>query len=76
MTVDLPVVNIGDTVEHCMNLMNSHRTRYLLAYENNRFAGVITIHDLLRQVITNKEAVFDQTLAEKLLDHEEGMKIY
>jgi signal-transduction protein with cAMP-binding, CBS, and nucleotidyltransferase domain len=76
MTVDLPMVNTGDTVEHCMNLMNSHRTRYLLAFENNRFAGVITIHDLLRQVITSKEAVFDHTLAEKLLDHEEGMKIY
>jgi signal-transduction protein with cAMP-binding, CBS, and nucleotidyltransferase domain len=31
MTVDLPVVQLTDTVEHCMNIMNLHKTRYLLA---------------------------------------------
>lgn len=76
MTVDLPVVELSDTVEHCMNLMNSHRTRYLVAYDKKDFAGVITIHDLLRQVIVSKEKVFDHSLAEKLLDQEESGKIY
>ena len=76
MTVDLPVVETTDTVEHCMNLMNTYKSRYLLAYEEQQFAGVITIHDLLRQVISSKEAVFDNTLAEKLLDHEERGKVY
>ena len=76
MTVDLPMVETTNTVEHCMNLMNVHKTRYLLAYDDQRFAGVITIHDLLRQVIAGKQDVFDNTLAEKLLDHEESGKIY
>jgi signal-transduction protein with cAMP-binding, CBS, and nucleotidyltransferase domain len=76
MTVDLPVVEITDTVEHCMNMMNLHKSRYLLAYDDQHFAGVITIHDLLRQVIISKEAVFDHSVAEKLLDHDEGGKIY
>jgi signal-transduction protein with cAMP-binding, CBS, and nucleotidyltransferase domain len=76
MTHDLPVVDVSDTVEHCMNLMLSHKARYLLAYNDQQFAGVITIHDLLRQVISNKEAVFDHTMAEELLSHEEGRKIY
>ena len=76
MTVDLPVVGLTDSVEQCMILMNSYRTRYLLAYENDRFAGVITIHDLLRQVIASKEDVFDHSITEKLIDHEEGGKIY
>ena len=76
MTVDLPAVGLTDSVEQCMILMNSYRTRYLLAYENDRFAGVITIHDLLRQVIASKEDVFDHSIAEKLIDHEEGGKIY
>lgn len=75
MTTDLPMVEISDTVEHCMNLMISRKARYLLAYNDQEFAGVITIHDLLRQVITNKEAVFDHSVAEKLLSHEEG-RIY
>jgi len=75
MTTDLPVVEVSDTVEHCMNLMISHKARYLLAYDDQQFAGVITIHDLLRQVISNKEAVFDHSMAEQLLSHEEG-RIY
>ena len=76
MTTDLPVVDTADPVEHCMNLMISHKARYLLAYNDQQFAGVITIHDLLRQVISNKEKVFDQSKAEQLLSHEEGGKIY
>ena len=75
MTKDLPIVDLNDSVEYCMNLMNSHKTRYLLAYHDNQFAGVITIHDLLREVITNKEEVFDH-LAKKLLDDDENSRIY
>lgn len=76
MTVDLPVVDVSDTVEYCMNLMSSHGTRYVLVLNNQDFAGVITIHDLLRQVLKSKEAVFDHSLAEKLIDQEERGKIY
>jgi len=76
MTSDLPIVDVHDTVEHCMNTMIGHKGRYLLAYDDQKFAGVITIHDLLRQVLSNKEAVFDHSVAEQLLSHEEGRKIY
>lgn len=76
MTVDLPIVHINDSVEHCMNVMNSHKTRYLLAYDADKFAGIITIHDLLRQVIMNREGVFDNTAASKLIDQQESDKIF
>jgi CBS domain-containing protein len=76
MTIDLPIVEITDTVEHCMNSMNLHKARYLLAYDGNGFRGVITIHDLLRQVIANKELVFDSSLTEKLIDQDESNKVY
>ena len=59
-----------------MNMMNLHKTRYLLAFDNDEFRGVITIHDLLRQVIASKEAVFDHAVAEQLIDYDEGGKIY
>lgn len=76
MTHDLPVVNLNTTVEQCMQLMNSAKTRYLLAYDDEeKFLGVITIHDLLRQVINNREMVFDSEVASQLLDNDEG-KIY
>ena len=76
MTTDLPIVLLSDTVEYCMNLMNAHKTRYLLAYDDMRFKDVVTIHDLLRQVITNKHEVFDDSLAKRLLDEDEGGRIY
>ncbi len=76
MTTDLPVVSLTDSVEYCMNYMNTQKTRYLLAYDNSKFQGVITIHDLLRQVIANKEEVFDSSIASSLLDNEESGRIY
>lgn len=76
MTVEFPRVVLSDTVEYCMNLMNVQKTRYLLAFDGENFVGVITIHDLLRQVITSKEEVFDSSLTNKLLDSAEGGRIY
>lgn len=72
MTTDLPIVHLNDSAEQCMHIMNAHKTRYLLAYDDNKkLVGVITIHDLLRQVISSKEAVFDTSLAEKLISQDE-----
>jgi CBS domain-containing protein len=77
MTTDLPVVEAADTAEYCMNTMNLNKTRYLLAVDNDaHFAGIITIHDLLRQVLNNREEVFDSSLAERLIEQEEGDKIF
>jgi signal-transduction protein with cAMP-binding, CBS, and nucleotidyltransferase domain len=76
MTVDLPIVQLTETVEHCMHVMNSYKTRYLLAYDAGKFAGVITIHDLLRQVIMNREVVFDNVAAVQLIDYDEKGKVF
>jgi signal-transduction protein with cAMP-binding, CBS, and nucleotidyltransferase domain len=76
MTTDLPVVSLTDTLEHCMNRMNTHRTRYLLVYDNKKFMGVLTIHDLLRQVLANKEEAFDHTLTRNLIDSDERGRIF
>lgn len=77
MTTDLPVVLLTDTVEHCMNVMNQNKTRYLLAYDaDENFKGVITIHDLLRQVISGKGDVFDSSVAQQLIDRDESGDIY
>ena len=59
MTTDLPVVHTSDTVEHCMHAMNLNKARYLVAFgPENEFEGIITIHDLLRQVIANNLSSF------------------
>jgi len=76
MTTDLPVVATDDTVPYCMSLMNSHKTRYLLAYDDGKFAGVITIHDLLRQVLSTSIDDSDSSIARALIDNEEAGRIY
>ena len=77
MTTDLPIVTTSDTVEHCMNEMNKNKARYLVAYSpNHEFEGVITIHDLLRQVIANKELVFDTSVTEQLISNDEKGDVY
>lgn len=77
MTIDLPTVHLDQTVEHCMKTMILNKTRYLLAFDADKhFAGVITIHDLLREVIANKEEIFDTETAHELLNQDEGGYIY
>jgi CBS domain-containing protein len=72
MTTDLPLVAPEETVEHCMILMIRSKARYLVAIEEKKFMGIITIHDILREVLANREEVFDDTLAEELIKTAEG----
>lgn len=72
MTTDLPEVQPTTTVEQCINLINTHRTRYLVAYDSGAFAGIITIHDLLREVLRSRSQVFDSAVDEMINSEEEG----
>ena len=76
MSTDFPFVELNDTVEYCMNLMNTRKARYLLAFGKGEFVCVITIHDLLRQVIFNREEVFDHSAAKQLLDADESSRVF
>ncbi|MBL0357672.1 MAG: CBS domain-containing protein [Chitinophagaceae bacterium] len=61
MSTSLPAVGMQDTVEHCMQMLNSHKTRYLIVFEGQDFKGVVTINDVLREAIENKAMVFDES---------------
>jgi len=60
MSTSIPIVGLQNTVEHCMEMLNTHKTRYLVVIENKDFQGVVTINDILREALANKEMVFDQ----------------
>jgi predicted transcriptional regulator len=62
MSTSLPFVSSTDTVEHCMQLLNSHKTRYLIVFDDEVFRGVITINDVLREALASKEMVFDEAV--------------
>jgi predicted transcriptional regulator len=62
MSVNLPVIGMQDTVEKCMQLLNIHKTRYLIVFNENEFKGIITINDVLREALENKEMIFDELM--------------
>ena len=77
MSTDIPVVGLNDSVEHCMHLMEQSKSRYLLAFDDEKqLMGVVTIHDVLRQVLKDKADVFNLELAQKLVGEEETGSIY
>ncbi|MEP6949925.1 MAG: CBS domain-containing protein [Ginsengibacter sp.] len=55
MTTDLPVVGLADKAEQCMILISSSKSRYLAVLDKNKFKGIITVHDLIREAIASKE---------------------
>jgi len=65
MTTTLPFVSLQDTVEKCMQLLNSHKTRYLVVFDDETFRGVVTINDVLREALASKELVFDEKIIQE-----------
>lgn len=76
MTTDLPQVTLDKTVEDCMYQMNARGARYLAAFDEENFVGIITIHDVLREILANKQEIFDNSLANTLINNEESGKFF
>jgi signal-transduction protein with cAMP-binding, CBS, and nucleotidyltransferase domain len=74
MSVGMPSVNTLTTVEECIQMILEFKCRYLPVLEDGAWLGVITIHDILREALRSKEALFDSYLTERLID--EGGSIY
>src|SRR6476620_11560218 len=55
MTTNLPVVNPNDTIEHCMQLLTENNIRYLPVFENNSIVGIISINDVVKEIILSHE---------------------
>jgi CBS domain-containing protein len=55
MTPDVLYVGPDDTMENCMALMTAHRTRHLPVMENGKLAGLVSIGDVVKAVISAHE---------------------
>jgi CBS domain-containing protein len=55
MTTDVLYVSPDDTIENCMALMTDKRLRHLPVMENSKLAGVISIGDIVRVIISDRE---------------------
>jgi len=60
MTQKLVTVNLEHTVEDCMALMTAKRVRHLPAVDSGVVAGVLSIGDLVKEVIAEQQETIKQ----------------
>jgi CBS domain-containing protein len=59
MNTHLPFASSDDTVEECMKLMCRHHVQQVPVFNDYRFIGIISADDLLQEVVTMRNEVFD-----------------
>lgn len=55
MTVDVITITPEHTIEDCMQLMTNRRIRHLPVLDNGRLCGVISIGDVVKTTINDRE---------------------
>ena len=60
MTSKIITVHPGQTVEECMALMTEKRIRHLPVTEGERLIGVLSIGDLVKEVIAEQRQTIEQ----------------
>ncbi len=55
MTVDVIHVSPSASFEECMKVMTEKRIRHLPVLEEGRVAGIVTIGDVVKQIISDQE---------------------
>lgn len=60
MTTDLVTISPEATVGECMALMTEHRIRHLPVMDKGQLAGVISIGDVVKAIMTEQEFLIAQ----------------
>jgi CBS domain-containing protein len=55
MCTDYPVIGFDEQLQRCMVLMNVYKTRYLPIFDEMEFKGILTMNDLMREVIEHTD---------------------
>jgi CBS domain-containing protein len=55
MSSDYPVIGFSEDLQRCMVLMNVYKTRYLPIFDEMEFQGILTMNDLMREVIAKDD---------------------
>lgn len=59
MTHDLPIISYQEPdLKRCMVLMNVYKTRYLPVYDEVEFKGILTMNDIMQEVIEDDSLQF------------------
>ncbi|HKP60724.1 MAG TPA: CBS domain-containing protein [Polyangiales bacterium] len=59
MRSDVSPVAPHDTIEHCMALMNDHRTRHLPVVNHGSVLGVISMGDVIHALLGDRDSLIE-----------------
>lgn len=60
MVKDVLVVSPDTAIDECMALMTSKRTRHLPVFEEDQVVGIVSIGDIVKALIDEKQFVIEQ----------------
>ncbi len=60
MSEYLPRVSQENTMEECMEIMTNHNIRYLPVFDDERYTGVISIIDVVKETIHDQKVRIEQ----------------
>jgi CBS domain-containing protein len=60
MTKNILYVKTQNTIEDCMTLMTDKRIRHLPVIDSGRLIGIVTIGDLVKQIISEQQTTIHQ----------------
>ena len=60
MTKDLVTVGLNQSVMECMELMTEKRVRHLPVFEDGRLVGLLSIGDVVKDIIEELQFMVDQ----------------
>ena len=53
-------VSPDSTIDECMALMTEHRTRHLPVFDGDELVGIVSIGDVVKELIADKEFMIEQ----------------
>jgi CBS domain-containing protein len=60
MRTDLAKVDVEENVEHCLQVMKTHRCRHLLVFDGGALVGIVSLRDLATLMLDEKEELISQ----------------
>tara|TARA_R110002072_G_scaffold14582_2_gene60107 strand:- start:7591 stop:8028 length:438 start_codon:yes stop_codon:yes gene_type:complete len=60
MTTELKIVNSSQTADECMVIMSNNHIRHLPVVDNGKTIGVLSIMDVVKNIISDKEFIIEQ----------------
>jgi CBS domain-containing protein len=60
MTTSVRYVHLNETAQDCMALMTAHRMRHLPVLDNDKLVGMVSIGDLVKNIISEQQFVIEQ----------------